>query len=103
MQSTTVTVTLKNGLQHGRLGVIRITDLINDLNDPPCIKFNQQEDTMRTTDDVTTALTDEGLDIVAGGWLALVGAFAGRPSHPSRDIVLRLTGLNPDTDNTGNN
>jgi hypothetical protein len=52
--------------------VIFITDLINDLSDPPCIHFSQQEDTMsdkfiHATNDVTTALTLDELDVVTGG------------------------------------
>ena len=61
------------------------------------------DDLNDSLDNVATALTDKELDAVAGGWLALVGGFAGKPSQPSRDIVLRLNGLNPDTVNTGDN
>jgi hypothetical protein len=36
-----------------------------------------RDNLIHATDGVTTALTDDELDVVAGGWLALVAAVAG--------------------------
>jgi hypothetical protein len=54
--------------------------------------FNNSSDKItHATDDVTTALTDEQLDAVAGGWMP-PAVFAGKsdasPSHASIIAVL---------------
>ena len=60
-------------------------------------KFQQESSDKIThaTDDVTTALTDDQLDLVAGGWLGLVGAFAGKsdasPSHSVSTIAVLIS------------
>jgi hypothetical protein len=67
--------------------------------------FNNNSDKItHATDDVTTALTDKQLDAVAGGWMGIVGAFAGKTSAgPSRQYVEEITGCRIDIGCNNNN